>query len=274
VSSQFFDVMGIAIVKGRAIDESDRRGSGHAAVVSESFAERYWPDAEALGKVFRTRNVDYTVVGISRGIRVRGLERTSEPQMYGAAAQAGALGGLYIPKDLVVKTDLGLAGALAGVRGAMQRIDPEQPISEVRWLADVVGGQTADRRAQVRILAALAIVAVVLTGIGIYGLLAFVVSQRTREIGVRLALGAEPGRVGRMIVGEAARFAAIGAVIGVVAAYGAARGMSALLFGVQPSDPIALSTGTVVVVLVTLAGAIGPAFAAVRVSPLVAMRAE
>jgi ABC-type antimicrobial peptide transport system permease subunit len=153
-------------------------------------------------------------------------------------------------------------------------VDPEQPISNVRLLSDVVAEQTADRRAQLRILSALAAVALLLTGIGIHGLLAFMVAQRAREIGVRLALGAEPSRVARMIVGEAARLALFGGIPGVLVAYAAARGMSALLFGIPPGDPLTLTSGTLVVILVTLVGALAPALAAVRVSPLLAMRAD
>src|ERR687886_1891104 len=105
-------------------------------------------------------------------------------------------------------------------------------------------------------------VALLLTGIGIYGLLAYTVAQRSREIGVRLALGAEPGRVARMIVGEGARLALIGGIPGVLLAYAAARAMSALLFGIPPSDPLTLTSGALVVILVTLAGSLAPAFRA------------
>ncbi|MBW8863305.1 MAG: FtsX-like permease family protein, partial [Acidobacteria bacterium] len=143
-----------------------------------------------------------------------------------------------------------------------------------RLLSDVVADQTADRRAQLHILSALAVVALLLTGVGIHGLLAFMVAQRSREIGVRLALGAEPARVARMIVGEAARLALLGAIPGVFVAYATARAMSALLFGIPPGDPLTLTSGTLLVIVVTLVGALAPALAAVRVSPLLAMRAD
>jgi putative ABC transport system permease protein len=200
---------------------------------------------------------------------------TREPQLYMAAAQApSALGSLYIPKDLVLRTSQGIETILPAVRDVIRRVDPEQPISDVRLLSEVVAGQTADRRAQLRVLSALAVVALLLTGIGIHGLLAFMVAQRSREIGVRLALGAEPGRVARMIVGEAARLALLGGIPGILVAYGAARVMSALLFGIPPGDPVALASGALLVILVTLGGALAPALRAVRVSPLLAMRSE
>jgi predicted permease len=274
VTPQFFAVLGVPILRGRGVEAGDRFGGPLAAVVSESAVRRYWPNGDPLGKPFRVRGRDYTVVGVVRDISVRGLERTSEPQLYFAAAQAGGLGGLYVPKDLVIRA-AGRAEQLApAVRDVIRRVDPEQPVSDVRLLDDVIAGQTADRRAQARVLGALAAVALLLTGVGIYGLLAFMVTQRAREIGVRLALGARPGRVARAIVGEAARLALLGGIPGMFVAYAAARAMSALLFGIAPSDPLTLTGGTLVVVLVTLVGSLAPAVRAVRVSPLLAMRAE
>jgi predicted permease len=275
VTPQFFSALGIPLLQGRTVNASDRLGRQPVAVVSESFVRRYWPNDAPLGKTFTMRGQELTLVGVVRDIKVRGLERTNEPQLYLSAAQApGGLGGLYIPKDLVIRATGPTETLLPTVRDVIRRVDPEQPISEVRLLSAVVSKQTADRRAQLRILGALAVVALLLTGIGIHGLLAFMVAQRAREIGVRLALGAEPARVARMIVGEAARLALLGGIPGVLVAYGAARAMSALLFGIPPNDPLTLTTGTVVVILVTLAGALAPAFRAVRVSPLLAMRAD
>jgi predicted permease len=273
VSPAFFRTLGIPIVRGRGFEDADRAGRPSVAVVSQSFAERYWPNDEPLGKVFRVRGREYSVVGIARDIRVRGLERGSEPQFYGAAAQTGPLGGLYIPKDLVIRV-ANRANVLSSVRDVIRQVDPEQPISEVRFLDNVIEAQTADRRAQLRVLTALAVVALFLTAIGIHGLLAFMVAQRSREIGVRLALGAEPRRVARMIIGEAARLAVFGVVPGVLVAYGAARAMNALLFGIAPGDPLTLAAGALTVLTVTIAGSLVPAMRAVRVSPLESIRAD
>lgn len=275
VSPQFFSTLGIQVLQGRAIEDGDRIGRPRVAVVSESFVREYWPNENPLGKTFKVRGLEPAIIGVVRDIKVRGLERTNEPQLYMSASQApGQLGGLYIPKDLILRASVPGETLLPAVRDVIRRVDPEQPVSNVRLMSEVVAEQTADRRAQLRILSALAAVALLLTGVGIHGLLAFMVAQRAREIGVRLALGAEPGRVARMIVGEAARLALLGGVPGIIAAYAAARAMSALLFGIPPGDPITLATGTVLVILVTLAGALAPAFRAVRVSPLLAMRAE
>src|SRR5829696_3097685 len=275
VTPQFFRTLDIPVLRGRSVDDGDRMGRPRIAVVSESFVRQYWPDENPIGKTFKVRGLEPAVVGVVRDIKVRGLERTNEPQLYMSAAQAPAqLGGLYIPKDLILRASVQVETLLPAVRDVIRRVDPEQPVSHVRLMSDVVSEQTADRRAQLHILSALAAVALLLTGVGIHGLLAFMVAQRTREIGVRLALGAEPGRVARMIVGEAARLALFGGIPGIIAAYAAARAMSALLFGIPPGDLITLASGTVLVILVTLAGGLAPAFRAVRVSPLVAMHAE
>ena len=275
VTPQFFDVLRIPVRTGRSIEEADRLGRPLIAVVSESFVARQLSNEPPIGKTFRTGGQEYTIVGVVKDIMVRGLERTSEPQLYLAAAQApGQLGILYFPKDLIIRAGARSAGLVPAVRDIIRRVDSQQPVSNVRMLTDVLERQTADRRAQLRILIALAGLALLLTAIGIYGLLAFMVTQRSREIGVRLALGAEPGRVARMIVGDAARLALIGGVPGVVAAYAVARAMNTLLFGIAPADPVTLASGFVIVMGATIAGSLAPALSAVRVSPLVAMRAE
>ena len=275
VTPDFFDVLQIPVLQGRRIEGADRLGRPLVAVVSESFSARQLANEPPIGKTFRMNGSDYTIVGVVKDIKVRGLERTNEPQLYLSAAQGpGQMGVLYIPKDLIIRAGARSSALIPEVRDIIRRVDAQQPVSNVRLLSDVLDGQTADRRAQLRILVALAGLALLLTAIGIYGLLAFMVAQRSREIGVRLALGAEPGRVARMIVGDAARLALIGGIPGVIAAYLTARAMSALLFGIAPTDPATLVSGFVVVMLATVAGALAPALNAVRVNPLVAMRTD
>ena len=274
VTPDFFKTLRLPVTRGRVFEETDRMGRPLVAVISESFVRHFWPNEEPIGKAFRTRGRDYVVIGVVGDVKVRGLERSNEPQLYVAAAQAGPVGGLYIAKDLVIRTgDRGLT-LVPAIRDVIRRVDPAQPVSEVALLREVVDRTTSDRRAQVRVLSALAAVALVLTAIGIHGLLAFMVAQRSREIGVRLALGAEPGRVARMIVGEAGRLALIGAIPGTFAAYAAARATQALLFGIPPGDPMTIAGGVIIVTAVTFLGSIAPALRAVRVSPLEAIRSD
>ena len=275
VTPQYFRSMGIPVHRGRDVEEADTSERAWVAVVSASFAERYWPGQDAIGKTFRHRDRPRTIVGVVGDIKVRGLERTSEPQIYLPAEQIPeGYPAVFDPKDLVIRHS-GQADALvSAVRRIVHDIEPEQPISDVRSMNDVVAGETASRRAQLQVLGVLACVAVLLSAVGIYGLLAYTVSQRSHEIAVRLALGADPARVGRMVLADGMRLAAFGILPGVLGAYAAARGMSTLLFGVTPSDPATFATAVGLALLMTLAGSIVPALRAVRVHPMSVLRTE
>jgi putative ABC transport system permease protein len=215
------------------------------------------------------------VVGVVGDSKVRGLERTSEPQMYLPAQQiADASPSGFDPKDLVIRHAGADEALLAAMRQIVRATDPEQPISDVRTLEEVLAGDTATRRAQLQVLDVLAFVAVLLSGVGIYGLLAYTVSQRAQEIGVRLALGAEPSRVGRMIFADRMRLAMIGIVPGVAGAYAAARGMSALLFGVAANYPATFAAAIGTALLIAFAGSVVPALRTVRVTPMSALRSD
>ena len=181
---------------------------------------------------------------------------------------------IFDPKDLVIRHAGQVDALMSAVRHIVRAADSEQPISDVRPMDDVLAGDTASRRAQLQVLGVFAAVAVLLGGVGIYGLLAYTVSQRSVEIGVRLALGADPSRVGRMIFADGMRLAMFGIVPGLAGAYAAARGMSALLFGIAPGDPATFATATAVTLLIALAGSLVPALRAVRVTPMSVLRAE
>ena len=275
VTSQYFRSMGIPLLRGRDIESADTADRGWVAVVSNSFVERYWPGQDPIGKTFGHRGATRTVVGVVGDVRIRGLERNSEPQMYLPAPQAPeTFPSGFDPKDLVIRHSGQSEPLVSAVRQIVQAVDPRQPISDVRTMDDVLAGDTAGRRAQLQVLGVLAVVAVLLSGVGIYGLLAYTVSQRSQEIAVRLALGADPARVGRMIFADGMRLAVMGVVPGVLGAYAAARGMSTLLFGVAPGDPATFATAVAVALLVTLAGSVVPALRAVRVTPMSLLKAE
>jgi putative ABC transport system permease protein len=276
VTSQLFNTLRIPMQRGRDVNESDTRDAPLVAVVSESFAQRYWPDQDPIGKTFEVNNNLRSVVGVVADIKVRGLERTNEPQLYVPFGQVApdSTGELYLPKDLLVRSARPAQSLSAAIRDIVRRVDSQQPISNVRMLADVVGDQTATRRAQLRILVALAVLALLLAAVGIHGLLAYTVAQRDREIGVRLALGADPAAVGRMIVAEGARMALIGVVPGIIIAYLAARGMSTLLFGVPAADPLTIAAVVAICVVAVVAACVRPALRAARIHPMSALRAD
>ncbi len=275
VTPGYFRTMGIPLLRGRDIADGDIQGRTSVAVVSESFADLYWPGEDALGRTFESRGGPRTVVGVVGDVKVRGLERTSEPQLYASAGQVPDTAFINDdPKDLVIRYSGATGALLQGVRDVVRAADPDQPISDIRSMDDVVAGETATRRAQLRVLGALAAIALLLSGVGIYGLLAYTVSERSREIGVRLALGAAPADVGRMIVSQGMKLAVLGSVPGVVGAYAAARGMRALLFRVEPADPATIIVAVALVLVITLAGSLVPAVRAVRVKPMLALRAE
>lgn len=275
VTSGYFDAMGIPLLRGRDIEDGDTRDRVWVAVVSQSFVNRYWPGEDPLGKTLGHRGALRTVVGVVGDVKVRGLERVSEPQMYLPAEQiADAFPATFDPKDLVVRHEGQDQPLLAAIRGIVRAVDPNQPISDVRTLEDLLARETASRTAQVAVLGVLAAVAMLLTAVGIYGLLSYTVAQRAQEIGVRLALGAEPMGVARMIFADGMRLAVIGILPGALAAYAAARAMSTLLFGVAPNDPPAFATAIGLALLIACLGSLVPALRAVRVSPLVLLRAE
>jgi predicted permease len=275
VTPQFFSAMGIPLSRGRDLEEADTGERGRVAVVSESFVQRYWPDQDPIGKVFLFQNEPRAVVGVVRDIKVRGLERISEPQMYVPSSDVPDTPlTAFDPKDLVIRVAGPETAFLPAVRQLIRRIDPEQPISDVMTGVELLGTQTAARRAEVRVLVALAGVALLLAGLGIYGVLAYAVAQRRYEIGLRLALGAEPGQIARRIVWEGVSIVVLGLIPGVLVALAAGRSISALLFGVHPNDPYTIVATVTLCVTVSLCGALAPALRAVRVSPMSVLRSE
>jgi putative ABC transport system permease protein len=275
VTPQYFTTMEIPFHRGRDVESTDTGDREWVAVVSQSFVQRYWPGQDPIGKTFNHRDRTRTVVGVVGDIRVRGLERNNEPQIYLPAAQTvDGTPAIFDPKDLVIRHSGAGEALVPAIREIVRSVDPEQPISDVRTMEQVLAGETASRRAQLQVLAAFAAVAVLLSAVGIYGLLAYTVSQRSQEIGVRLALGADASRVGRMIFADGMRLAVVGLVPGVLAAYAAGRGMRALLFGVPPSDPATFAVAAGLVLLMAFAGSLLPAFRAVRVSPMSVLRSE
>ena len=273
VTPDYFATMRIPIVKGRDVALADRQDSQFVAVVSRSFADRYWPDRDPLGQHFATALQERVVVGVVGDVRVRGLERESEPQVYLPSAQVRDDGLVfYTAKDLVVRGSATMAAVVPAVRAAVAKADPEQPVSDVRLMSDIVDRETSSRATQVSALMAFAGVAVVLALVGIHSLLAFVVAARTQEIGVRMALGATSAHVLALVWRRTAWFTAVGVGTGLTVAYAASRSIQALLAGISAADTATYVAATTTAIVIALAGSAVPAWRAMRVDPVAAMR--
>ncbi len=273
ITPGYFKTMAIQIVGGRDFAESDTVDRQSVAVVSESLAQRLWPGVDPIGRTFTIALAERTVVGVVRDVHVRTLERPSEPQVYVSYRQVGDgdfIG--YSPNDLAVRTSGDPAALAAPVRDIIRRAAPDQPISDVRTMEEIVALKTASRGVQLRVIGLFAGLALLLAAIGIHGLLSFTVSQRTQEIGVRLALGADRRRILAMITREAGGLILAGVAAGSVLAYAAGHAMQALLAGVSPADGRTFAVAIFVAAAFELAGSLFPAIRASRVDPVAAIR--
>ena len=257
------------------LEDADDTTRTFVAVVSQSFAKRFWPNEEPIGKRFGFVFHERTVVGVVGDVRMRGLERPSEPQVYIPEKQVEDNWLMfYAPQDLVVRASVPPASLLPAIRQIVHAIDPEQPVSDVKTLDELIADSTAARATQLRVLGVLALVALLLASVGIHGLLSFAVSSRSQEIGVRLALGARSATIARMILREGMMLAVAGIVPGVLVAYAGRRAMASLLIGVQPGDAPTIGVAVVLCTAATVIGCLRPALRAARVDPMAALRSE
>ncbi|MGH9821795.1 MAG: ABC transporter permease [Blastocatellia bacterium] len=275
VTPGFFASMGIPQKLGRDVSESDTADQAFVAVVSESFVRRYWPGENPIGRHFQFGSHDRVVAGVVGDIRVRGLERTSEPQVYLPYKQIedGAFE-FYAPKALVVRSSAPEAELLPAIREIIHKVDPEQPVSDVRTMDQIVEQQTSSRAVQLRAIAVFAVIAFLLAGIGIHGLLSFAVSQRSQEFGVRIALGARSRDILATVLRQGVAAAVLGALPGIALAYAAGHAMGTLLAGVNPADLSTFAGAVGLCVLMTLVGSLIPALRAIRVDPIRSLRSE
>ena len=275
VTPGFFSTMAIPVKAGRDVSESDTADTQHVALVSEAFARKYWPNESPIGRHFEFGFHDREVIGVVGDVRVRGLERVSEPQVYLSYQQVpdGWIIG-YAPKDLAIHASRSPEYLIPEVRRIIAAADPQQPISDVRLMEEIVAGETQSRAVQTRVLMTFTSVAILLAGLGIYGLLSFTVSLRQQEFGIRMALGARQGDIFRMVLAKGAILAVAGLVPGLLLAYGAARLLESLLAGLKPADGLTFFAATVLCFTATLAGTLAPALRAIRTDPTSVMRVE
>jgi predicted permease len=275
VTPGFFNVMRTPLLRGRDVRDTDTLDTPLVAVVSASLAQQQYPGQDPIGKQFAIAYGVRTIVGVVGDIRVRGLERESEPQVYmPASQQQDRFLGFYSPSDLVVRTTVAPESLISAARDIIWKAERQMPITSVQTLEDVVAGETAPRLVQLRVLGGFAAVALLLAAIGIHGLLAFTVSARVREIGVRIALGASARDIMWIVMGRSTMLAVIGVAIGGALAYAAGRSLQALLFGVSPSDVTVFGGAIAVALLMTLAGSVLPAWRAIKIDPIAATRTD
>ena len=278
VAGDYFRAIGIALRRGRYVTAQDTARSARVAVVNEAFARRFLPGEQALGKRFCYGVADakttewVEIVGVVADSRQSSLWEAAEPEVYYPIDQTPTPP--PVDMTLVVRSELGLASLLSSLRSEIASLDPDQPLAGARTLAGFVSATLDQRRLSMLLLSVFSAGALVLAVLGIYATLAYSVAQRTREIGVRMALGARAGGVVRLVVGQGMTLAVLGAGIGVAFALLLGRLIAGMLYGVGAHDP-----GTFAAVVAVLLGAAllacwVPAWRAARVDPLIALRAE
>ncbi len=271
VTPRYLAAMDVPLRAGRALEESDRAGSPPVALLNEEAAERLFPGGNALGRRLRvggSEGSSRTVVGIVGNTLHRGLDSQQELQVYVPSAQWGEEGGMV----LVVHTSVPAATTIPSLRRALQGAIPGIAISKTGTMDRLMALSTADRRFALALFAGFAVVALVLAAAGLFGVLSATVVERTREIGVRTALGAPRGRILGMVVRQGMVLAGAGLVIGLFATWGSTKVIATLLFGVGASDPVVLGIVIITLGAVALLASALPAWKAARVDPVVALR--
>ena len=272
---EYFPTMGIPIVAGRGFTAADRAGSPKVLLLTETAAQRFFPGENPIGKQVRfgwgraSGNLEGEIVGIVGDVKLASLATASVPQFWAPYAQWPVSS-----MNVVLHAGREPEAVVADARRVIRELDPELALSQVRTLDAVLAESVAQPRFYMLLLTAFALVALALSAIGIYGVVAFLVGQRSREIGVRIALGASRGRVIRMIVREGSAMTLGGLGLGLLGAFGLTRLMDALLFGVAATDPTIYALVALVLAGVALASCWVPALKAARVDPALTMRAE
>jgi predicted permease len=275
VSEDFFRILGVPIVSGRAFSAADSADAGRAVIINQELARRYFGDENPVGRRMRfgagpTTNPQWmTIVGVSGNMRSERLDLEVQPTVMMPLRQASRLS-----MAIVIRTSGDPKRLSTAIARSVRAADPDQPTFAVRTMDEVQSAAVAPRRFSMQLLGGFAMLALLLAAIGIYGVMAYLVSQRTREIGIRVALGARPSSVVRLIVMYALGLAAAGVAIGLVAAVLLSRVMAGLLYQISPTDPWTFGGITLVLFATALVAAMTPARRAARVDPMIALRAD
>jgi putative ABC transport system permease protein len=270
VSPGYFPALRIPLIAGRYLDEQDVANSTPVVVVNQTFVRRYLPDTNPIGQRFQFgRNAAVQIVGVVADVKQMGLAADIDPMSYVPAEQS--------PSELmtlVLRTSGNPLQLVSAVRAEVAAIDKNLPLYSIQTMDELISGEVASQRFNAWLLGMFAGLAVVLAAVGIYGVMAYGVTQRTREIGIRMALGAEPEKVRAMILRQGMSLSLAGIAIGLVASLALTRGMRNLLFGVRPTDPLTFALVSVILIAAAFTACWIPARRASKVDPLVALRYE
>jgi putative ABC transport system permease protein len=272
VTPEYFSLVGFTLLRGRLFTDFDTEQSPGAIVVNEALAETYWPHEDAIGKSLKLSpraTAWSTVVGIVANARIESLESTKIPQVYACIYQRRE-------KHLAIflRGNFDVAAVHEQVRQQVQEVNSNLPVFGPETLTQAVSASLSVRRFSMQMVALFALTALLLAGLGIYGVISYIVNERTHEIGIQLALGAQHGKIVKMIVRQGLLLAIIGAAVGLIGALVVSHFMSALLYGVRPTDPLTFIGVTAMLTAVALLACYFPARRAVRIDPSVALRNE
>jgi predicted permease len=283
ISPAYFDVLGIERLGGRAFEVRDAASAPAVAIVNESFARKHFPDGNALGQQLQigayrgemVMNLDNepprTIVGVVADVKEIGLDLPARTTVYVPQAQTGWIA--FGPPHFLIRA-AGPALAIEAAQRLIGTAEPRMPRPEFRHLTDIMGASIAQERFNTLLMTLFAALALVLTAVGLYGVLSYTVRQRTREIGIRMALGANRHEVLRMVVGHGVALAFVGLIIGLTSAVWLTRLLESMLFDVQPGDPVAYASVALLLLIIAALASYLPARRAMRVPPIIALRQE
>jgi predicted permease len=279
VTPGYFETMGLALREGRTFTSGDDMQAPLAMIVNQAFVKQYFAGRHALGSLVRINGSDstkkYRIVGVVDDVRHNALIGTVKPQFYVTLAQFSvAPGSTRRLMSLVVKTDGDPKKLVSAVRAQVKALDPRLPVSEVRTMREIVDAAIGGQRFAMETLGVFGAVALLLSAIGIFGIVSPVVASRLHELGIRAALGATPMDLMRMALGSGVRQAMVGLVVGIVAALMLTRVLGTLLHGVTPTDPLTFGAVVVVTGLVAVIASVAPSGRAARVDPNAVLRVE
>jgi len=274
ISPDYFRTLSIPLISGRFFTAQDQSNSVPVVIINQTLAQIYMRDQDPLGKRIRVIGNDWrVVVGVVGDVRQSGVTQSARAEVFVHIPQA-----IYTPltqtMSLAVRTAAEPEAMISGVRKVVQEIDPAQPIFNIKTMEAVVADSISDRQLNMLLLGIFAAVAVVLAVIGIYSVMSYTVSQHTREIGIRMALGARPLDVLKLIVGQGMVLSLIGIGIGVASSFGLTRLITTLLYNVKPTDPLTFTFVSMLLVIVALLACYVPARRATKVDPIIALRCE